>query len=82
MPVKPGKCQRGIHVLERFRGRHHVEICEAQDLVRMVQRHPESDSHAPVVADQVKALKAERSHYRNLVVGGSPLAVRRVIHAG
>ena len=48
----------------------------------MVQRHPESDSHPPIVADQMKALKAERPHYRNLVVGGSPLAVRRMIHAG
>ena len=79
MPVEPRKGQRFIHVFKSFQRWHDVQIGEAHHLSWMVQRQSQSDTHATVMSDQVKALKAKVFHHRDLVTGAGPLAVGRKV---
>ena len=77
VPVRAGDMAVGLH--EHRIGRRNVEDGERNDDIGMIERHPVRGAPAAVMADDVKAIEAERFHQSDLIAGhGAERIVRPV----
>ena len=75
VPVEPCERQGRVHVLEGGLRGDDVQRRECPDAFGVVERHAVPNPCAPVVADDVVRVEAERIHHLDLVLGRRALAV-------
>ncbi len=74
-----GSGERHVATLEHLERRRDVEHRESVHAIPVVDREPVGDARTTVVADEMEALEAERSHYLDHVLRHRPLRVIGVI---